>query len=100
MAYLPFQTNIQNRSGMTWVRDGNKDCNNGIDTLAYQSSPEYLGHSKCYQQGYNDAVNKCSSTPDTTTPQPTLSQSQPDCKKLGLLGGAIGGLAGSLLVTH
>lgn len=58
------------------VRDGNKDCQNGSDTAAYQSSPQYLGHSKYYQQGYDDTVNKCSSTPDTTTPTQDNSQQQ------------------------
>lgn len=41
------------------VRDGNRDCQNGSDTTAYQQSAEYLGHSKYYQQGYDDTVSKC-----------------------------------------
>jgi hypothetical protein len=100
------------------VRDGNKDCQNGSDTAAYQQSSKYLKHSTLYQQGYDDTVNKCNSTPDNTpdnsqqttpdttptspdnsqqtTPDttPTTSHTQPDCNKLGFLGRAIGGLAG------
>jgi hypothetical protein len=41
------------------VRDGNKDCQSGADTVAYQSSAKYLGHSKYYQQGYDDTVANC-----------------------------------------
>jgi hypothetical protein len=48
------------------VRDGNKDCQNGSDTAAYQQSSKYLKHSTLYQQGYDDTVNKCNSTPNNT----------------------------------
>jgi hypothetical protein len=39
------------------VRDGNRDCQNGSDTTAYQQSGAYLGHSKYYQKGYDDTVD-------------------------------------------
>jgi hypothetical protein len=41
------------------VKDGKKDCLNGSNTSAYQQSGAYLGHSKYYQQGYDDTVANC-----------------------------------------
>jgi hypothetical protein len=46
------------------VRDGNKDCQNGLDTSAYKQSGAYLWHSKYYQQGYEDTVASCDSDGD------------------------------------
>jgi hypothetical protein len=43
------------------VRDGNRDCQNGSDTTAYQSSSAYLRHSKYYQKGYDNTVASCGS---------------------------------------
>jgi hypothetical protein len=48
------------------IRDGNKDCQNGSDTAAYKQSGAYLGHSKYYQQGYDDTVASCSGSGDNT----------------------------------
>jgi hypothetical protein len=75
------------------VRDGNKACNQGLDATAisnYQQSSTYLGHSKYYQQGYDDTVNNCSisdngsgsgnqpsQSPNSDTPQQTPDNSNP-----------------------
>ncbi len=41
------------------VRDSNKDCLNDSNTSAYRQSGAYLGHSKYYQQRYDDTIANC-----------------------------------------
>lgn len=59
--------------------------------------PEH--HTDEFNQGYDDGYVGCSGAyvvPDSEVPQSTTSNSQPNCKGAGLIGGLLGGAVGSL----